>query len=467
MQPVASTSVVIALATCASAQPAPAWRALPALNGEASALLATSGTEAGGNGSPMLWVAGDFTHAGATSVGRAARYNGAAWEGVGAFDWEVMALAEHGGRVYAGGFFSVPGAAPNTIDSVASFNGSGWQALGAPGYLLSWCSTLASYQLPGEPAKLLVSGSPAGSDNYARALGPAGWEDVGGTFITIVDSALVHDDGSGPEVFTTNGTFNGANKFNGTRRATLGGNCFNSPRCLTVWGEGASRRLYVGGNLSNTAGVQVAGAASWNGTAWSGLGGTGWGVRRANGGPGWVHALVPWDDGTGEKLWAVGFFESVGGPAAAQRVPAQSVAAWDGASWSVPAAGGVTGIPADGSFLNGIKAAVAFDFDGPGGRPPSLVIAGKFTGAGGVGVSNFAVLDAAWCGVADVGRQGGAAKHDGRLDNNDFVAFVDLFFGGDPRADVGEQGGVAGRDGAHDNNDFVVFIDAFFDGCTA
>ncbi|HZW06533.1 MAG TPA: GC-type dockerin domain-anchored protein [Phycisphaerales bacterium] len=69
------------------------------------------------------------------------------------------------------------------------------------------------------------------------------------------------------------------------------------------------------------------------------------------------------------------------------------------------------------------------------------------------------------CGSADVGGQGGVAGADGRLDNNDFVAFIDMFFSADPAADMGRQGGVPGQDGAWDNNDFVVFIDRFFAGC--
>ncbi|HYD02236.1 MAG TPA: M36 family metallopeptidase [Phycisphaerales bacterium] len=69
------------------------------------------------------------------------------------------------------------------------------------------------------------------------------------------------------------------------------------------------------------------------------------------------------------------------------------------------------------------------------------------------------------CGPADLGVQGGMAGHDGVLDNNDFVAFIDAFFSQAPAADVGVQGGMAGSDGAFDNNDFVVFIDLFFAGC--
>lgn len=70
------------------------------------------------------------------------------------------------------------------------------------------------------------------------------------------------------------------------------------------------------------------------------------------------------------------------------------------------------------------------------------------------------------CGTADVGTQGGGVGPDGLLNNNDFVAFIDLFFSADPRADVGSQGGIAGSDGLFNNNDFVVFIDRFFAGCT-
>ncbi|MBY0307919.1 MAG: hypothetical protein K2Q09_04175, partial [Phycisphaerales bacterium] len=66
------------------------------------------------------------------------------------------------------------------------------------------------------------------------------------------------------------------------------------------------------------------------------------------------------------------------------------------------------------------------------------------------------------CGFSDVGRAGGAAGADNRLDNNDFVAFVSLYFQQAQAADMGTQGGFAGRDGVWDNNDFVVFVDGFF-----
>ncbi|HYC99940.1 MAG TPA: DVUA0089 family protein, partial [Phycisphaerales bacterium] len=87
------------------------------------------------------------------------------------------------------------------------------------------------------------------------------------------------------------------------------------------------------------------------------------------------------------------------------------------------------------------------------------------TGAGVYRVSLtgacFAVLG---CGPADVGSTGGIQGPDQRLDNNDFIVFIDYFFAHASAADVGSTGGVAGSDGAWDNNDFVVFIDLFFTG---
>lgn len=69
------------------------------------------------------------------------------------------------------------------------------------------------------------------------------------------------------------------------------------------------------------------------------------------------------------------------------------------------------------------------------------------------------------CCPADIGMQGGAEGSDGRLDNNDFIAFVNMFFNNDVRADIGSTGGVSSGDGNLDNNDFIVFIDRFFAPC--
>ena len=66
---------------------------------------------------------------------------------------------------------------------------------------------------------------------------------------------------------------------------------------------------------------------------------------------------------------------------------------------------------------------------------------------------------------ADLGVQGGTPGHDGLLNNNDFVVFINYFFSSNPLGDVGIQGGLPGQDGFFNNNDFVVYINLFFAGC--
>lgn len=69
------------------------------------------------------------------------------------------------------------------------------------------------------------------------------------------------------------------------------------------------------------------------------------------------------------------------------------------------------------------------------------------------------------CSGADMGGEGASEEADGRLDNNDFVVFIQRFFESDLQADLGSQGGAPRGDAALDNNDFVVFINEFFAGC--
>jgi hypothetical protein len=69
------------------------------------------------------------------------------------------------------------------------------------------------------------------------------------------------------------------------------------------------------------------------------------------------------------------------------------------------------------------------------------------------------------CNAADVGGAGGVAGADGVLDNNDFIAFINLFFASNPIADLGRAGGLTPGDGVYDNNDFIAFINFFFAPC--
>ncbi|MFT3684426.1 MAG: GC-type dockerin domain-anchored protein [Phycisphaerales bacterium] len=87
------------------------------------------------------------------------------------------------------------------------------------------------------------------------------------------------------------------------------------------------------------------------------------------------------------------------------------------------------------------------------------------THSGTVTVEFRTNLPALPCGPSDLGGPGGQHGADGLLNNNDFIAFIDLFFTQNPLADMGGVGGLAPGDGHFDNNDFIVFINRFFQGC--
>lgn len=120
-----------------------------------------------------------------------------------------------------------------------------------------------------------------------------------------------------------------------------------------------------------------------------------------------------------------------------------------------------TGWKWQGRELNGLLAMVRMSLtDGTTGEWNSGVV---------VTQSDLAAFDASFtgsCCPADIGVQGGLPGHDGELDNNDFIVFIDYFFNQHSLADRGIQGGLPGHDGAFDNNDFIVFIDQFFAGCS-
>ena len=71
----------------------------------------------------------------------------------------------------------------------------------------------------------------------------------------------------------------------------------------------------------------------------------------------------------------------------------------------------------------------------------------SWTGGGGTGAYTLVMTGVCFsggrgnvCGAADVGGVGGVQGADNHLDNNDFVVFIDLFFGHSPLADQGDQG---------------------------
>ncbi|MCB9898735.1 MAG: hypothetical protein H6825_12090 [Planctomycetes bacterium] len=126
-------------------------------------------------------------------------------------------------------------------------------------------------------------------------------------------------------------------------------------RALAIYDDGGGPSLYVGGDFGVAGGVAASRIAKWDGDSWRGLGS---GLS-----PGYVNALVVFDDGFGDDLYVGGTFTLAGA------LSVSRIARWNGHTWS-----------ALGSGLNSDVNALAVHDDGSG---PSLYAGGAFTTAGG------------------------------------------------------------------------------------
>ena len=210
----------------------------------------------------------------------------------------------------------------------------------------------------------------------ALALGNAcspGWlPTFGGTGTSHVINALaVYDGGGGPalhaggQFLTAGGEFaNRIARWDGSSWTALGGGLNGEVRSLLVHDDGSGPALFVAGAFTTAGGAPASRIAKWNGTTWASLG------SGLSGLSGSVNALSVFDDGGGPALYAAGSFSNAGG------TTANSIARWDGASWSALGAG-VSG---------SVRSLLAHD-DGSG---PALYIAGGIFSAGGAPVSRIA-----------------------------------------------------------------------------
>ncbi|TVQ65376.1 MAG: hypothetical protein EA379_00150 [Phycisphaerales bacterium] len=154
----------------------------------------------------------------------------------------------------------------------------------------------------------------------------------------------------------------------------------SSVNAMTVFNDGGGcPALYVAGSFVAAGGATVNRIARWDGTSWTALGD---GI-----GNGTVRALAVFDDGSGDgpALYAGGNFTTAGGAAA------NSIARWDGQSWSPLGAG-----------VSGDVSALAVYNDGNG---EALYVGGFFSSAGGAPNTNNI---ARWNGAAWSSVGGGA-----------------------------------------------------------
>jgi hypothetical protein len=196
----------------------------------------------------------------------------------------------------------------------------------------------------------------------------------------------VFDDGVGPALYA-GGVFTSAGgvlarriaRWDGVRWSALGRGMDGQVRALAVHDDGTGPALYAGGPFLHAGGVTANHIAKWNGSSWSPLG---------SGLNGPVLALTVFDDGNEPALYAGGVFTTAGGQGASR------IAKWNGSSWA-PLGGGVDDPTGEFDELE-VAALAVFD----GGTGPALYVAGVFSTAGGVATDSIARWDGtSWSAV--------------------------------------------------------------------
>ncbi len=356
---------------------------------------------------PALYAGGYFVTARGAKANGIARWDGTSWSplGTGMNGWpSALTVFDDGSgpALYAGGYFTTAGGA--AANYIARWDGTSWSPLGtgmSGGYTL--VSALTVFDDGGGPA--LYAGGEFWTAGGAAASHIARWDGTswsplgtgmsGSGSYTSVSALTVFDDGSGPALyaggrFTTSGgtAANYIARWDGTSWSPLGTGMsggYTSVSALTVFDDGSGPALYAGGVFAMAGGAAASRIAKWEGTSWSPLG-TWTGKSHA------VLALTVFDDGSGPALYAGGAFTTTGGAAA------NHIARWDGTSWSPLG----TGMSGSGPYTS-VSALTVFD-DGSG---PALYAGGIFTTAGGAAANSIAKWDGTSWSPLGTGMNGG------------------------------------------------------------
>ncbi len=313
-----------------------------------------------------LYVAGNFTNAGGVNATNIAQWNGAEWSALGpglgpnnAAIINVTALAVRNGEVYAGGSFTNAGG--QSVQGLARWDGASWSDVG--GSVNGSVNTLlfngADLYAGG---KFSLAGA-VNATNIARWNGSS-WSALGSgtsdsvTAIGVVGTA-VYVGGS----FTSAGAVSarGIAKWDGAVWSALGSGMNDIVRHIVVQGT----NLYVGGNFTQADNLIVNHVARWDGNSWSGLGP-----------PGTINGLSFFSRAVaagGGNVFAGGFFTGAG------QARASRIARWDGTNWS-SLGGGIKGTnEGNGTVISAIAVS---------GR--NVYVGGIFTNDGGVGANSIA-----------------------------------------------------------------------------
>jgi hypothetical protein len=145
----------------------------------------------------------------------------------------------------------------------------------------------------------------------------------------------------------------------GDEEGMWGGVNYGAIRALTKYDEGSGEHLYAGGYFVTAGGITVNHVARWDSQAWTPLGA---GMNNV------VNKLIVYDDGSGPALIAVGSFTTAGG------LPANNIARWDGLQW-MPLGGGLNSFTVWALAVYHGKLYVGGGFTAAGGKPANFIAA--------------------------------------------------------------------------------------------
>jgi hypothetical protein len=267
----------------------------------------------------------------------------------------VYALTGYDGKLIVGGFFdSVDGVPAN---SIAAWNGSEWDSLGAG-------VTSKVYALTVYDSQLIVGGSFSEAGGLAiegiASWNGSEWDSLGTGVVAIVRSFAEYDGTLIVGGVTEAGgmSVNRIASWNGSEWDSLGLGMNGLVHALTVY-RVYDDQLYAGGEFTSAGGNPASHLAAWDGTSWAPVGGG----TDYN-----VYALSVYDG----QLYAMGTFDSAGG------MPANYIATWNGKSW--------TNLGTGLDFCSSNPSALT-SYDG------KLIAGGHFNHAGDVPAKNIAAWD--------------------------------------------------------------------------
>ncbi|MGY6555092.1 MAG: hypothetical protein ACXIUM_11305 [Wenzhouxiangella sp.] len=245
---------------------------------------------------PALYVGGSFSSIDGVPARNLARWDGQSWSEVaGGVNCRVNGLfvyQEPGAprpSLYVGGCFTFVGESNLSANRVARWDGDTWSNLGS-GVSGGGGPRVYAFEVfdDGTGPALIVAGNfnNAGGgtvNNIAKWRTGEGWSALGvGTDNTVRAILSDHADPlSGEASLYAVGAFSNAGGQPASRiarwrsgnwSAMSEGFTAGSLRALSVFGEGAARALYVGGNITQIDGVPVSAVARWDGQNWSAAG---------------------------------------------------------------------------------------------------------------------------------------------------------------------------------------------------